>query len=99
MFKEQNTLSNPNLLILTQNKSSLNLKTVESGEQLYTNFRPRRDRIGTQISKGNKKHLVTFNDQLGSRLIDRVEIESYKTFNVLQKTPVDSCSCVVCNIF
>lgn len=96
---EHNTFPNPNFMILNQNKSNLASETLQIDEQVMTtNPRVRRDRVGTQIKKGNKRHLVTFSDQVGTNLIDRVEVESYKTFNMIHKQPIDSCSCVVCRI-
>ena len=77
--------------MLKQNKSNYttNLKNVNI----------RKDRIGTLILKGKKKHLVTFNDQIGDVLIDIKYIESYKKYNVRSKNIiVDSCSCVLCHI-
>lgn len=41
------------------------------------------DRTGIQITKGSKKHKITFADNLKRKasLVDKVEIESYKKYN------------------
>ena len=43
----------------------------------------RRDMFGTKISRGKKKHKVTFKDQVGKGKVAKVYmVESYKKYNV-----------------
>jgi hypothetical protein len=56
--------------------------TGGSGEQ--KGFKGRKDRFGNKISRGrNKKHRVTFKDQIGKGKVAKVYmVESYKKYNV-----------------
>jgi hypothetical protein len=57
--------------------------TGGSGED--KNGKTRKDRFGTKISRGKKKHKVTFKDQVGKGRVAKVYfVESFKKYNVEQ---------------
>ena len=56
--------------------------------------RGRRDRFGTRIEKEQKRHRITFRDNVNAgKLADVHEVESYRQYNVLVETTTTGCQC------
>ena len=59
---------------------------------------PRRDKFGTNIEKGSKRHRVSFRDNAeGGRIDDIYVVESYKKYwaHSYGHSPKTTCKCVI----
>ena len=58
-------------------------KDSTGGSEELKGYNGRKDRFGTKISRGKKKHRVTFKDQIGKGKVAKVYfVESFKKYNV-----------------
>lgn len=86
--------SSPKMSIDNEADNSKNLELNKSGSKEVPkdstggsgenkNGASRKDRYGTKISRGKKKHKVTFKDQVGKGRVAKVYyVESFKKYNV-----------------
>ena len=78
-----NELNNSKNLELSKSGSKEVPKDSTGGSGEGKNGKSRKDRFGTKISRGKKKHKVTFKDQVGKGRVAKVYyVESFKKYNV-----------------